>query len=114
MIGSGACAWLRRGGMAGVCFALLILGSPFERVRADCGVASFCEAKEQAKDKSKAKEKAKPPKKESADAQQRALLKSAIDKLAPQRKGTTDLYTIGVAGWADEDVFVKELDGTMA
>jgi len=25
----------------------------------------------------------------------------------------TDLYTIGVAGWADQDVFIKELDGTI-
>jgi hypothetical protein len=119
MTGSRVCAWLRRGSIAAVCFALLTAGSLFERVRADCSVASaasYCEAKEQAKDKAKAKEKTKPQpkKKESADARQRALLKSAIDRLAPQRKGETDLYTIGVAGWADEDVFIKELDGTMA
>ncbi len=37
-----------------------------------------------------------------------------MGRLAPQRKGATDLYTIGVAGWADQDVFVKELDGTLA
>lgn len=49
-----------------------------------------------------------------ADAKQRALLASAVGRLAPQRKGITDLYTIGVAAWADEDVFVKELDGTIA
>ena len=84
--------------------------------RADCSVATpanYCEPKDKAKDKSK--EKAKPrPQKDSADAQQRALLKSAVGRLAPQRKGVTDLYTIGVAGWADEDVFIKELDGALA
>ncbi|MBX9777642.1 MAG: C13 family peptidase [Xanthobacteraceae bacterium] len=117
MTGSGANAWLRRGGLAGACLALLMAGSPFDGVRADCSGAtatSHCEAKDPAKDKAKAKEKTKPKKKESADAQQRALLKSAIGGLAPQRKGETDLYTIGVAGWADEDVFIKELVGTMA
>jgi hypothetical protein len=121
MMGSGVCAWLRRGGMAGVGVALLLAGSLFDNVRADCGAApaaSHCEAKDQAKDKAKSKEKAKekvrPQKKEAGDPQQRALLKSAIGRLAAQRKGETDLYTIGVAGWADEDVFIKELDGSMA
>jgi hypothetical protein len=121
MTGSGACAWWRRGGIAGVCLALLIAGSLSNDVRADCSAAPaaiHCEAKDQAKDKAKAKEKAKekakPQKKEAADAQQRTLLKSAVGRLAPERKGATDLYTIGVAGWADEDVFVKELDGTIA
>ena len=71
-------------------------------------------AKTRERRRTKAKEKTKPQKKESADAQQRALLKSAVGRLAPQRKGVTDLYTIGVAGWADEDVFIKELDGTLA
>jgi hypothetical protein len=49
-----------------------------------------------------------------AAATQQALVKSAVARLAPQRKKTTDLYTIGVAGWADQDVFVKELDGALA
>ena len=31
--------------------------------------------------------------------------------LAPQRKGVTDIYALGIAGWGDQDVFVKELDG---
>jgi hypothetical protein len=48
------------------------------------------------------------------DAKQRALVAAAAARLAPQRKGITDLYTIGAAAWADEDVFVKELDGTIA
>jgi hypothetical protein len=118
MTGSGVYLWLRRGVFAAVCLALLMAGSLFDGVRADCGVApaNQCQAKDQqkAKAKEKSKEKTKPQKKESADTQQRALLKSAIGRLAPQRKGTTDLYTIGVAGWADEDVFTKELDGTIA
>ena len=31
--------------------------------------------------------------------------------LAPQRPGVTDVYTIGIAGWAEQDVFIKELNG---
>ena len=107
MMGSDA---LRGGGIVGVCLALLIAGVPSGDVRADYSVAtaaSYCEPK--------LKEKTKPrPQKQSTDAQQRALLKSAVGRLAPQRKGATDLYTIGVAGWAGEDVFTKELDGTIA
>jgi hypothetical protein len=45
---------------------------------------------------------------------QPALLKTEVDALAPQQKGTTDVYAIGLAGWADQDVFVKELDGALA
>lgn len=104
--------------IAGVCFALLI-ASPLPhssadiategvRHRADCGVPSRIDSCER-------KEGGKPsPPREPKDAQQRALLKSAVGRLAPQRAGATDLYTIGVAGWADQDVFVKELDGTIA
>ncbi len=107
---------LRGGGIIGVCLALLIAAVPAGDVRADCSVAtaaSYCEPKDKSKDRPR--EKAKPrPQKQSPDAQQRALLKSAVGRLAPQRKGATDLYTIGVAGWADEDVFIKELDGTIA
>lgn len=47
-------------------------------------------------------------------AAQRALLKSAVARLAPQRRGASNLYAIGVAGWADQDVFIKELDGAFA
>ncbi len=42
---------------------------------------------------------------------QPALLQAAIARLAPQRKGITDVYALGIAGWADQDVFIKELDG---
>jgi hypothetical protein len=45
---------------------------------------------------------------------QPALLKAEIAKLAPQRKGVTDIYALGLAGWADQDVFLKELDGALA
>jgi hypothetical protein len=44
---------------------------------------------------------------------QPALLKAALDQLAPQRPGTTDVYAIGLAGWAEQDVFIKELDGAL-
>ena len=42
---------------------------------------------------------------------QPALLQAEIARLAPQRKGITDIYALGIAGWADQDVFIKELDG---
>ena len=89
-------------------------------LRADCSIApaSYCEG--QARPRTKANDKAAKEKGEAAPAEaagrtaQRALLKSAVARLAPQRKGVTDLYTIGVAGWADQDVFIKELDGALA
>jgi hypothetical protein len=45
---------------------------------------------------------------------QPALLQAEVSRLAPQRNGVTDIYVIGVAGWADQDVFIKELDGALA
>jgi len=42
---------------------------------------------------------------------QPALLQAEVARLAPPRKGATDVYALGIAGWADQDVFVKELDG---
>jgi hypothetical protein len=42
---------------------------------------------------------------------QPALLQAQIAHLAPQRKGVTDIYALGIAGWAEQDVFIKELDG---
>jgi len=42
---------------------------------------------------------------------QPSLLKTELSALAPERKGTTNVYALGVAGWGDQDVFVKELDG---
>jgi hypothetical protein len=45
---------------------------------------------------------------------QPALMDEAVARLAPQTKGRTDIYAIGIAGWAEQDVFVKELDGALA
>jgi hypothetical protein len=42
------------------------------------------------------------------------LVQAEISKLAPRQNGTTGVYAIGVAGWASQDVFVKELDGGLA
>ncbi len=42
---------------------------------------------------------------------QPALLQAEVAQLAPPHKGTTDVYALGIAGWADQGVFVKELDG---
>jgi Peptidase C13 family len=41
---------------------------------------------------------------------QSGLLKAEIARLAP-RKGATNVYALGIAGWAEQDVFIKELDG---
>jgi hypothetical protein len=45
---------------------------------------------------------------------QAALLQTEVAGLAPQQKGVTDVYVLGIAGWGDQDVFVKELDGGLA
>ena len=45
---------------------------------------------------------------------QPALMDEAIARLAPQVPGETDVYAIGIAGWAEQDVFIKELDGALA
>lgn len=39
------------------------------------------------------------------------LLQSEATALALHRKGETDIYAIGIAGWATLDVFAKEVDG---
>jgi hypothetical protein len=45
---------------------------------------------------------------------QAALMKQQVSALAPQKKGVTDIYAIGVAGWATQDVFRNELAGALA
>jgi hypothetical protein len=45
---------------------------------------------------------------------QGALLEAETASLAPTVKGATNVYALGIAGWADQDVFVKELDGGLA
>jgi len=41
---------------------------------------------------------------------QQELLQRSLAALAPERPGVEDLYFVGVAGYASEDVFRKELD----
>src|ERR1700751_2736404 len=41
------------------------------------------------------------------------LLQDQFAQLTPARKGETEIYTLAIAGWADQDVFVKELDGAL-
>jgi hypothetical protein len=45
---------------------------------------------------------------------QRSLIQAEIARLAPRKKDATNIYTLGIAGWADQDVFLKELDGALA
>jgi hypothetical protein len=42
------------------------------------------------------------------------LLNAEVASLAAPHKGTANIYAIGLAGWADQDVFVKELNGALA
>ena len=48
------------------------------------------------------------------DQPQQKLLQAEIAALAPPTKGATNIYALGIAGWADQDVFLKELDGGLA
>ena len=45
---------------------------------------------------------------------QRSLLQAEVVALVPPKQGATNVYAIGVAGWAGQDVFLKELDGGLA
>jgi hypothetical protein len=45
---------------------------------------------------------------------QAAILKQQLSALAPPRPGVTGVYALGIAGWANQDVFIKELDGGLA
>jgi hypothetical protein len=47
------------------------------------------------------------------DAPKPAPVQTALGELAPQRPGVTDVYAIGLAGWLEQDVFRKELDGAL-
>ncbi len=40
---------------------------------------------------------------------QPALLKADLARLKPQRRGVHDIYFVGVAGWAEQDVFLREV-----
>lgn len=46
--------------------------------------------------------------------QQPALLKAALDRLVPEQPGRTDLYFVGFAGDAQEDVFLHEAEAAQA
>jgi Peptidase C13 family len=48
---------------------------------------------------------------EQVELAQPALLENQIAALAPHASGRTNLYAIGMAGWSEQNVFVKELDG---
>jgi Peptidase C13 family len=42
------------------------------------------------------------------------LLQEQFTQLMASRKGETNIYALALAGWAGQDVFVKELDGGLA
>ncbi len=44
---------------------------------------------------------------------QPGLLREQVARLTPSRKGETEFYTLAIAGWADQDVFIKEIDGAL-
>ena len=46
------------------------------------------------------------------NSRQAELLQQQISALAPQKKGVTDIYAIGIAGWT-QDVFRNELAGAL-
>jgi Peptidase C13 family len=48
----------------------------------------------------------------SGESRQAALLQRQISALASQKKGATDIYAIGIAGWT-QDVFRNELAGAL-
>src|SRR5262249_56002411 len=44
---------------------------------------------------------------------QPGLLQEQVAQLPPSHPGDTGIYTLAIAGWADQDVFIKELDGAL-
>jgi hypothetical protein len=48
---------------------------------------------------------------EQVELAQPALLEDQISGLAPRTPGRTNVYAIGIAGWSEQNVFIKELDG---
>jgi hypothetical protein len=43
-----------------------------------------------------------------------SLLQKEVSALTPRTTGDTNVYALGISGWAGEDVFLKELDGGLA
>ncbi|HEX4409377.1 MAG TPA: C13 family peptidase [Xanthobacteraceae bacterium] len=56
-------------------------------------------------------EKQLPPELARLEQAQPKMLQSALAELRPQQPGITDVYALGIAGWGEQDVFRKELDG---
>jgi hypothetical protein len=48
---------------------------------------------------------------EQVDLVQPTLLEDQIRAFAPHAPGSANIYAVGMAGWSDQNVFVKELDG---
>jgi len=48
------------------------------------------------------------------DELQHSLLQAEVAALVPPKQGAANVYAIGIAGWAGQDVFLKELDGGLA
>ncbi len=42
------------------------------------------------------------------------LVQQSLAKLAPREAGASNLFTLGVAGWSDQDVFPREIKGGLA
>ena len=69
--------------------------------------------------KSRIAERAKKPQprrldREQVELAQPALLENQTSALTPHASERTNVYAIGMAGWSDQNVFVKELDGGYA
>jgi hypothetical protein len=59
-------------------------------------------------------DKGPPPRRvdrEQVELAQPALLENQTSALAPHAPGRANVYAIGLAGWSEQNVFVKELDG---
>ena len=54
------------------------------------------------------------PKLRASSSRNRPCCRQRSPASRPPTKGATDIYALGIAGWADQDVFLKELDGGLA
>lgn len=90
-------------------FLVLDAGAPSAPVRFPLGIGNF-HAQAFARDRARAPESEAARLEQSQD----ALLRAEVARIAPPHKGVTNVYAIGIAGWADQDVFIKELDGGLA
>lgn len=104
----------------GLTLALILAASamPYEPVfrgpKFDIRTANYWEYIRASLNGSFARDKMPPPRRVNrvqVELSQPALLEEQISGLTPQVKGKTDIYAIGLAGSADQNVFVSELDG---